>query len=148
VAAGERAIAAVRGGSNIIDYRTDQGLWSDPNGGWYAAHPDAARYKNVGGSNFFDYRYGGREWAARQRAAEAQFGGGYEGYQGIPQAFLGAGLSTVNNAPTWNNTTSSTVFNGPVNVMTNLSSPEDTASYLSTRLRNAAMGTFANNGAQ
>ena len=71
--AGERAIANVRGGSNQIEYRTDQGMWSDPNGQWYKSHPEEARWKNVGGENYFDYRGKGPSWAKQQMANEAEY---------------------------------------------------------------------------
>lgn len=142
--AGKAAIAQVRGGSDITDLSTDQGLWSDPNGSWYAAHPALAHLRKVQGANFFDqvdrdrrtgrYNLTGRDWRIAQREAESR-------YNGIPDiapfmtdksALYGAQLSARDAAyfsPRGANHSSETHI-GNVNVYT----PETDASGISKHI--------------
>jgi hypothetical protein len=66
VEANERAIANVRGGSNVTDLRTDQGMKHEHP---YAREvgPEAARLKNIGGEWFSDWSKKAQNWSNRER---------------------------------------------------------------------------------
>lgn len=149
--AGERAIANVRGGSNMIDYRTDQGLWSDPNGGWYRNHPGLARWKKVEGANFFDFRGRGPQWAAEQREKERQYNADHatppdwRSYWVDPSLY-GAGLSP-RTASSYSNQTTSTsqmFLNGPITVQTQATNADGFARDLRPAIE-AQTNTFHSN---
>jgi hypothetical protein len=72
-AMGEDAIAKVRGGSNAIDFRTDQGMLTDPGSREYMAEPDHGGHIVASGENYFFMGKKGRDWAARMRAGDAEF---------------------------------------------------------------------------
>lgn len=77
LAAADAAILKVRGGSNLIDYRTDQGSPGDPNF-YKEKHNPAFRMKNIDGCWFADHpmfmtRDGG-SWAQSQEILDKQGG--------------------------------------------------------------------------
>ena len=71
-AAGEAALKAVYGGSNITDYATDQGMAGDPNFAKYMSNPNYWHMHKVQGAWFSSHGEAGRKWAEQQRAADQQ----------------------------------------------------------------------------
>lgn len=70
---GEEAIARVRGGQNNIEFRTDQGMLTDPGSRKYLAEPDQGGWIKKSGENYFYMGKKGRAWAEAQRKAEAEW---------------------------------------------------------------------------
>lgn len=70
---GEEAIARVRGGQNNIEFRTDQGMLTDPGSRKYLAEPDQGGWIKRSGENYFYMGKKGRAWAEAQRKAEAEW---------------------------------------------------------------------------
>lgn len=70
---GEEAIARVRGGQNNIEFRTDQGMLTDPGSKEYLAEPDQGGWIKRSGENYFYMGKKGRKWADEQRRAEAEW---------------------------------------------------------------------------
>jgi len=70
---GEEAIARVRGGQNNIEFRTDQGMLTDPGSRKYLAEPDQGGWIKRSGENYFYMGKKGRNWADEQRRAEAEW---------------------------------------------------------------------------
>lgn len=73
IAMGEEAIARVRGGQNNIEFRTDQGMLTDPGSRKYLAEPDQGGWIKKSGENYFYMGKKGRAWAEAQRKAEAEW---------------------------------------------------------------------------
>ena len=71
---GEAALAQVKGGSNAIGYRTDQGMLTDPGARRYMKEADHSGHQVVGGENFFYMGQKGREYARQQEAADRAAG--------------------------------------------------------------------------
>lgn len=67
LAVADAAIQAVRGGSNLIEFRTDQGMQNEVRG---------ARVANIGGEWFADMN-GNASWAARQMQMQAAYDAQY-----------------------------------------------------------------------
>jgi hypothetical protein len=70
--AGEAALQSVGAGSNITDYATDQGMAGDPNFAKYMSNRDYWHMHKVQGAWFSAHGERGRQWAERQRAADAK----------------------------------------------------------------------------
>ena len=77
LAKGEEALGMVRGGSNLVQFRTDQGMLSDPGSREYLAMPDKGGHIVVEGENYFFKGTGrdnrGREWAETQQQEEEKY---------------------------------------------------------------------------
>lgn len=71
---GEAALKQVRNGSNVIGYRTDQGMLTDPGARKYMREPDHSGHRVIGGENYFYMGQKGRAWAKRQEALDAASG--------------------------------------------------------------------------
>ena len=68
---GEVALKRVAGGSNMIGYRTDQGMLTDPGARRYMREPDKSGHAVIGGENFFYMGQKGRAWARQQQGLDA-----------------------------------------------------------------------------
>ena len=67
---GLKALAAVRGGGNLIGYRTDQGMLTDNGARRYMQMPDKSGWAKVEGENYFYMGDAGKRYAREQIAAD------------------------------------------------------------------------------
>ena len=91
---GEEALNLVRGGSNRIELRTDQGMLSDPGSREYLQMPDRSGWKIVDGENYFYKGVGtdnrGRDFYNTQSKAMAEYDAQHQSDTGnLPQEISG-----------------------------------------------------------
>lgn len=70
---GEEALGRVKKGQNDIDFRTDQGMLSDPGARIYMRQPDKSGHKIVSGENYFYMGEEGKKWAKERRQEEEEY---------------------------------------------------------------------------
>lgn len=70
---GYGAIDSVGKGSNNIEYRTDQGLLTDPGARKYMQDPEKYGYANIKGNNFFYHGEKGIKWAENQKKLDKEY---------------------------------------------------------------------------
>lgn len=70
---GEKAIGMVRAGRNNIEYRTDQGMLTDPGARRYMREPDKSGHRKINGENYFWMGKPGRKFATDQAKADEEY---------------------------------------------------------------------------
>jgi hypothetical protein len=70
---GEQAIKSVREGSNRIEWRSDQGMPSDPGSATYMRNPSYWGWKKIDGEHFAYKMEPGRKWALEQQKKEKEW---------------------------------------------------------------------------